>query len=96
MISYIYIIATVSTFGLLHSLSANSALQTRFSRTVAGGAAGVSSYGWLSTYTSSEALISSCVAGTFGGFGYFMVAGLFSLLGVWGWNLFTTRKFLVV
>lgn len=91
-----YFLSAVVTMGLLQIISGKQYFASRFKRTIAGGTAGTSSYTLLASYTSTESFLLTAVEGTFGIFGYFMLLGLMTLVGVWTWNLFSTRKYLVV
>ncbi len=92
----IYIITAMASLGALQIVSNSAAFQGKFRRSIVGSAAGFTSYGWLESYGTVTSLWSSGLEGDLGPFGYVYVVGLVSLLGVWGWNLFSSRRYLVV
>ena len=91
----LYLAVFVATLGVLHTASAKSAFQSKSKRTLLGASSGTFSYGILSEWTSSISLIDASIQGKLGFQGLIFASGFFLLVGVWGWNLFTTRKFLV-
>lgn len=92
----LYISVAIVTAGLLHWASAKSSFQSRSKRTLLGASGGGLSYGIFSEWTLTISVIDSAIQGKLGIFGYIFALGFFSLLGVWVFNLYTTRKYLVM
>ena len=91
----LYLAVGIATLGALHTASAKTAFQSKSKRTILGAGTGGFSYGVLSEWTSAISLIDASIQGELGIFGLIFASGFFALVGVWGWNLFTTRKYLV-
>jgi hypothetical protein len=91
----LYLAVGLATLSALHIASANTAFQSKSKRTILGAGSGSLSYGILEEWTSAMSLIDASTQGDLGIYGLIFASGFFVLLGVWGWNLFTTRKFLV-
>jgi hypothetical protein len=92
----IYVLTAMASLGALHMVSNSPLFQGKFRRSIVGSAAGFTSYGWLESYGTVTALWSSSIEGDLGFYGYIYALGLASLVGVWGWNLFASRRYLVV
>lgn len=91
----IYFLSAALTFGVLHAYAAVRGPTSRLFSTFLGGTTGAFSVGYFDSYTGAESFINACWNGTFGWWGTFFLVGLGSLLTVWGWNLFETRRYLV-
>ena len=91
----LYAVVLLSTFAGLHWASAKSSFQTKSKRTLLGASVGGGSYGIFSEWTNTLSVLDSSLQGNLSYQGYFFASGFFALLAVWGWNLFTTRKYLV-
>jgi hypothetical protein len=65
-------------------------------RTATGGAAGAGSAWLLTSLGSTTAYLDAATSGVLGIGGLFMLISLFTLLGVWGYNLFRSRGLEVV
>lgn len=91
----VYFVAALITFGVLHLYAAAKGATSRLFSTFVGGSTGGFSVLYFDSYTGVESLLTAAWNGTFGFYGTFMLLGLGSLLGVWFWNLFTTREYLV-
>lgn len=92
---WIYLVVGVLTIGSLQFISQTSYFEKTFSRVITGGTLSTASYGWLSVYSGFESYLRACLSGDFGNGGYFMSFSLIFLLGVWIWNLVSTRKYIV-
>lgn len=90
-----YIMVALVTLASLHWAAAKSTFQSRSKRVVLGTSSGGLSYGILSEWTSTASLLDASISGDLSWYGWFFATGFFALAGVWGWNLLTTRKFLV-
>jgi hypothetical protein len=64
-------------------------------RTILGASSGGFTYGILSEWTSSISLIEVSTKGELGIYGLVFASGFYALVGVWAYNLFITRKYLV-
>ena len=91
----LYLVVAVSTFAGLHWASAKSAFQSKAKRTLLGASVGTGSYGIFSEWTNTLSVLESSLQGDLSFSGYFFASGFFALIGVWGWNLFSTRRYLV-
>ena len=91
----LYLGVALATLSALHMASANTAFQSKSKRTILGAGSGSLSYGILEEWTSAMSLIDASTNGDLGLYGLIFASGFFALIGVWGWNLFTTRQYLV-
>ena len=91
----LYFVVIVMTIGGLQLIADTEFFGSGFKRTIAGSTVSTASYGWLSVYSGFESYLKACFEGDFGFSGYFLVASLVSLLGIWIWNLLATRKYIV-
>ena len=91
----LYLAVGLATLSALHIASANTAFRSKSKRTILGAGTGGLSYGILEEWTSAISLVDASLQGDLGIYGLVFATGFFALLGVWAWNLFTTRKFLV-
>ena len=92
----VYLTVFIATGAGLHWASAKSAFQTKSKRTLLGASVGSLSYGIFSEWTLTISVIQSSLQGDLSFQGYFFASGFFALLGVWAYNLFSTRKYLVM
>jgi len=91
----LYVGVFLITNGLLQLASATSIFQSASKRTLLGASAGGLSYGILSQWTATVSVINASLDGDLGFQGYIFGSGFFVLAGVWAWNLYSTRKYLV-
>lgn len=91
----LYLAVGVATLAALHTASAKSVFQTKAKRTLLGAGSGSFTFGVLSEWTSAISLIEVSIEGELGIYGLIFASGFFALIGVWAYNLFTTRKYLV-
>lgn len=91
----LYLLVLLTTASGLHWASAKSTFQSRSKRTILSGTTGTASYGIFSEWTSTIDILNASIEGELSFFGFIFATGFFALLGVWAWNLFTTRKYLV-
>lgn len=95
MSMYIFLIVGLTTAAGLHWASAKSSFQSRSKRGILGGTVGTSSYGIFSEWASTINILEESIAGRLGFYGFIFATGFFALCGVWAWNLYSTRKYLV-
>jgi len=91
----LYLTVAIVTMSGFHWASAKSMLQTKTKRTIFGTSLGAGSYGIFSEWTQTLDILDASIEGRLGFYGFVFASGFFALVGIWGWNLFTTRKFLV-
>lgn len=91
----LYLTIAIVTMAGFHWASAKSMLATRTKRTIFGTGLGAGSYGIFSEWTSTLDILDASIEGRLGVYGFVFASGFFVLVSIWGWNLFTTRKFLV-
>ena len=91
----LYLLVGLTTASGLHWASAKSSFQSRSKRTVLSGTTGATSYGIFSEWTSTLDILNASIEGELSFYGFVFATGFFALIGVWGWNLYTTRKYLV-
>jgi len=91
----LYLLIALCTGATLHWAGAKGALRTKSKRAVLGSSTGALSYGIFSEWTSTLSILDASIAGDLSFYGYVFASGFFALCGVWGWNLVTTRKYLV-
>jgi hypothetical protein len=91
----LYLLIGLTTASGLHWASAKSTFRNRSQRTILGASSGGLSYGVFSEWTSTVSILNASIAGDLSFYGFIFATGFFALCGVWGWNLFTTRKYLV-
>lgn len=92
---FVYGVAAIVVFGVLHFWAATKGPSSKIFSTFTGGATGSFSVYYFDSYTGVESFLRAAWNGSFGWYGTVMLLGLGSLLGVWAWNLYTTRKYLV-
>lgn len=91
----LYLLIGLTTAAGLHAASAKSMFQSRAKRTVLAGGTGAFSYGVFAEWTSTLDILNASINGDLSFYGFVFASGFFALVGVWGWNLYTTRKYLV-
>lgn len=91
----LYLAVGIATLAALHTASANTVFQSKTKRTILGASSGSFTYGILSEWTTAISLIEVSTKGDLGIYGFIFAGGFYALIGVWGYNLFTTRKYLV-
>lgn len=91
----LYLLVGLTTAAGLHWASAKSAFQTKAKRSILAGGTGTFSYGIFAEWTSTLDILNASINGDLSFYGFVFATGFFALCGVWGWNLFTTRKYLV-
>jgi len=91
----LYLLVGLCTAAGLHWASAKSSFQSKSKRAVLGSSVGGASYGIFSEWTSTISILDASIAGDLSFYGLVFASGFFALCGVWGWNLYTTRKFLI-
>ena len=91
----LYLLIGLTTAAGLHWASAKSLFRTKSQRAILGSSSGALSYGIFSEWTSTLSILDASIAGDLSFYGFLFATGFFALCGVWGWNLFTTRKYLV-
>jgi len=91
----LYLLIGLTTASGLHWASAKSMFRTKSQRTILGGSTGGLAYGIFSEWTSTISILNASIAGDLSFYGFIFATGFFALCGVWGWNLYTTRKYLV-
>ncbi len=92
---YVYLIVALTTASGLHWASAKSAFRSRAKRSILGGTIGTSSYGIFTEWASTISILEQSIEGELGFYGFIFATGFFALCGVWTWNLWSTRKYLV-
>ena len=91
----LYLVIGLTTVAGLHWAAAKSAFATKAKRTALGSGTGALSYGIFSEWTSTLVILDASIAGELSFYGFLYASGFFALCGVWGWNLYTTRRYLV-
>ena len=91
----LYLAVFIATNGILQIASANSSFQSKSKRTILGASGGTLSYGILSHWTSTISVINASIDGDLGYQGLIFASGFFALIGIWSFNLASSRKFLV-
>lgn len=92
----VYIMVGLVTLATLHWAAAKSSFQSRAKRGILGTSSGGLSYGILSEWTSTASILDASISGALSWYGWFFATGFFALVAVWGWNLISTRKYLVM
>jgi len=92
---WIYGLVGLSVITSLQLYSFSGATQTKFRTTLAGGTGSGIFYNYFSNWTSTIDFLQFVSDGGMGNVGYFYIAGLAAIIGVWGWNLATSRKYLI-
>lgn len=91
----LYLIVGLTTVAGLHWAASKSAFQTKSQSTLLGSGVGGLSYGIFSEWTSTLSILDASIKGDLSFYGFIFATGFFALCGVWGWNLYTSRKYLV-
>ena len=80
---------------ILRALVALTFFENIFFRVLTGGTVGTFTSTFLLGITPFLSFLEACTNGDFSLGGYFCVIGLMVMLGVWAYNLFTTREVMV-
>jgi len=91
----LYLVIGLTTVAGLHWAAAKSAFATKAQRAALGGGTGALSYGIFAEWTSTLSILDASISGDLSFYGFIYASGFFALLGVWAWNLYTTRRYLV-
>jgi hypothetical protein len=91
----LYLLVALVTGASLHWASAKSSFRSKSKRGILGATSGGLSFGMFSEWTSTLSIIEASLAGDLAFYGYVFVGGFYTMCIVWGWNLYTTRRFLV-
>lgn len=91
----LYVLVGITTLASLHWASSKSKFQSRAKRSILSGSVGATSYGLFDSWTPTISILEVSLEGQLSIYGYVFVSGFFAMLAVWGWNLFTTRRYLV-
>lgn len=92
---WLYGLTFLAVLSSLQLMSFSSLKTTRFRSTLAGSTGGGIGFNWFSNWTQTGSFIQHMADGGAGNMGFFYLSGLIALVCVWGWNLVTTRKYLV-
>lgn len=84
------------SLAFLRVLVSFSAIENIFFRVLTGGTVGTFTSSYLIGLTPFLSFLEASITGEFGLGGFFCIAGLFTMLGVWSFNLFTTRETIVL
>ncbi len=93
---WIYLIIGLVTMSVFQLFAGSQIALTKTKSVFVGGTASTIASQWFTVYTSTESYLRASYSGSFGAGGYFMLSGLIMLLSVWVFNLFSTRRYLVV
>lgn len=93
---WIYLLVGLVTMSAFQLFAGKQVLLSRTKSVFVGGTTSSIASQWFTVYSSTESYLQASYSGAFGISGYFMLSGLFMLCGVWIFNLYSTRRYLVV
>jgi hypothetical protein len=95
IILIVYGFTFLIAMSILSILASFSALENLFFRVLAGGTIGTFTSNYLNGLTPFLSFLEACTNGDFSLGGYFCIVSFLTMLGVWAFNLFTTKEVIV-